>query len=133
MKGVRSLEHLAAIAHGRTGGGFPEKYDIEPGDALYETVMRIKREAYGGAEWGEMVMIMAAARVGDKEFLLHEADARKRRANWVLIGAAVGGHEDLCRLAREWGATDVCMMLIGAAEGGHEHLCRLAKEWMGEQ
>jgi hypothetical protein len=129
MARVSSLEHLAAIAHGRTGGGFPEECDIEPGDALHKTIMRIKREAYGRGQGGEMVMIMKAARVGDEKFLLHEAGASKRCLIWMMLGAAEGGHEHLCRLAKEWGATMFDVMLKGAAEGGHEHLCRLAKEW----
>jgi hypothetical protein len=128
MKGVRSLEHLAAIAHGRTGGGFPEKHDIEPGDALYDTIMRIKREAYGRGRT-EAQMYEAAAYVGDREFLLYNARESKRRPQEILHAGTKGGHEDVCRLAVEWGATDFDDMLTSAAKGGHEHLCRLAKEW----
>ncbi len=50
-------------------------------------------------------------------------------ANGMLRGAALGGHEHLCILAKTWGAKDFDRMLYYAARGGHEHLCVLAKEW----
>jgi hypothetical protein len=50
-------------------------------------------------------------------------------ANQILGGAILGGHEELCRLAKGWGATNFDLMLWYAAHGGHESLCRLAKEW----
>jgi dsRNA-specific ribonuclease len=47
----------------------------------------------------------------------------------MMFNAAYGGHEHLCRLAKEWGVMDYNGMMFNAAYGGHEHLCRLAKEW----
>jgi hypothetical protein len=46
----------------------------------------------------------------------------------MLCSAAEGGHESLCRVAREWGATDWNAMLLGVAHGGHENLCCLVRE-----
>jgi hypothetical protein len=51
----------------------------------------------------------------------------------MLRNATRGGHVHLCRLAREWGATDWDMMLEDAQQGGHEDLCRLAQEWGATQ
>ncbi len=47
----------------------------------------------------------------------------------MLAEAAEGGHESICRLAKEWGAILFNWLLTEAAEGGHESICRLAKEW----
>ena len=48
---------------------------------------------------------------------------------FILCGAAEGGYESICRLAKEWGASDFNEMLVSAAGCGHEHICRLAKQW----
>ena len=48
--------------------------------------------------------------------------------NKLLQEAAIIGSIELCRLAILSGATDVDNMLLYAAKGGHEDICRLAKE-----
>jgi hypothetical protein len=53
----------------------------------------------------------------------------KKQADRILARAAEGGHEALCRLAKDWGATSFDPMLTQAALRGHEALCRLAKDW----
>jgi hypothetical protein len=47
----------------------------------------------------------------------------------MIANAAMGGHRELCVLAREWGATDFNRMLANATAGGHRGLCVLAREW----
>ena len=47
----------------------------------------------------------------------------------MLYCTASNGHDGVCRLAKEWGITNYFGMLGAAAEGGHEGVCRLAKEW----
>ena len=53
----------------------------------------------------------------------------KGNVNEMLAEAAKKGDMGLCRLARDWGATDFNRMLACAAKGGHEGLCRLAVDW----
>ena len=47
----------------------------------------------------------------------------------IICGAAYGGHEIICRLAKICGAKKFDNMLCNAARYGHENICRLAKEW----
>lgn len=49
--------------------------------------------------------------------------------NDMLKYATIGDHENICRLAKKWGATNFETMLADAAEQNNEKLCRLAKEW----
>jgi hypothetical protein len=52
---------------------------------------------------------------------------------YMLEGAALGGHRELCELAREWHTNapqlDFDSMLDKAASGDHRELCDLACEW----
>jgi hypothetical protein len=73
--------------------------------------------------------LMESSMTGDIEMCRLAKEWGATNWNGMLKCAALGGHEHLCRLAKEWGATKWNWMMSGAAEGGHEHLCRLAKEW----
>jgi hypothetical protein len=47
----------------------------------------------------------------------------------MLRSAASGGHEHICHLAKEWGATAYNKMKISATINGHQRLRDLAREW----
>jgi hypothetical protein len=49
--------------------------------------------------------------------------------NSVLYQGALGGHTQVCQLAKSWGANDYDLMLVAATEAGCSALCQLAKEW----
>jgi hypothetical protein len=50
-------------------------------------------------------------------------------AEAMLDGAACDGHENVCRLAHEYYATETLNMACRAAFAGHAHICKLAHEW----
>jgi hypothetical protein len=47
----------------------------------------------------------------------------------ILSDGAFAGHQDICQLAKDWGATNFNGMLLGATRGGHRALCELAISW----
>lgn len=53
-------------------------------------------------------------------------------ADRLLEQSAGAGDQDLCRLAKENGATDFDAMLRAAVMDGHRELCVLAREWGAE-
>ena len=46
-----------------------------------------------------------------------------------MCGAAKGGHVEIVKLCKEWGATDFNRVMKEAAWGGHVEIVKLCKEW----
>ena len=65
---------------------------------------------------------------GNPELCRFAKECGATNFNKMLIKATEMGNESLCRLAIEFGATNVNDMLIRATLKGNESLCRLAKE-----
>ncbi|MDR3544015.1 MAG: hypothetical protein P4L69_24130 [Desulfosporosinus sp.] len=67
--------------------------------------------------------------------LAHDWGAGYYGEKWMLTRAALNGHADIVRLAWRWGVNDTRNthnIMVFGARGGHEHICRMAKD-MGDQ
>jgi len=100
-------------------------------DGALENLCRFIIEKNGNRSiYGSAINVLFnAASKGHEGICRMAKDMGATDFNRMLYTAAGNNHKDLCLLAREWGATDFNRMIYSAVSNGHEGICRLAKDW----
>ena len=75
----------------------------------------------------QAIMQKLKCMIGEKKDDEPEDSATKY--NEAIAAAAEGGHIDIIRLCKQWGATDFNHAMVTAAEGGHIDIVRQLKKW----